>query len=146
LDAHVDIGNRRIGRLERDQLHRHPRPLRHEGGQPRREPPVAQRAARGHAQAALSLAVEPRKRVERGAEFGQQCVAGVGELEAWIEAADQTRAVVLFEPAHAVADRALCQAQLGRGAREAQVARHRLEGDQFGKRRQAAHRTIVPGP
>ena len=85
-------------------------------------------------------------RAVRGAEFGQQRVAGVGELEARIEAADQTRAVVLFEPAHAVADRALCQAQLRRGAREAQVARHRLEGDQFGKRRQAAHRTIVPGP
>src|SRR6185369_8771557 len=81
---------------------------------------------------------------QRGGDLGQQRSAGLGELDAGVEAIDQAAAEVRLEPAHAVADRALCQAQLSCCAREAQVARHRFERDQLGKRRQGAHAPILP--
>src|SRR5215831_19424367 len=53
---------------------------------------------------------------------------------------DQALTEVRLEAPHAVTDRTLGQTQFGGCTRETQMASHGFEGDQFGERRQRAHR------
>jgi hypothetical protein len=79
--------------------------------------------------AAVGILVERRgDAVERVGEHGDERMAFVGEREAARQAVEEARAEAAFELRDLMADRALADAQLDRGAGEIEMARRGLEG------------------
>ncbi len=117
-----------IGVLER--RHTRHQPLRRQRGRGADgQQPVAVRAAQPCGRAAQIL--------ERAAHRGQVGLRLAGQFQRAVAPHEQRDAELFLQPADQMADRGLGDVQLLRRAREAEVARGRLEGAQSVERGQA---------
>ena len=78
--------------------------------------------------ARLDLLHRLRQSIEAVADARPQGLAGIGQEKAAGEAAEQRLAQLILQELHLMADRGLGDAELGGGAREAQMAGRGLEG------------------
>ena len=108
---------------------------RAEAAEARHQPGRGERRRRADRQhAGIRLRAQPPRRLadlaERVADRNEVVLAGLGQHQRSVAAAEQLRAQPLLEPAHQLADRAGRHRQFGRGLLHAEMACRGLEGTQ----------------